>query len=215
MKLNEIYSDENELHVIVEDVGEAFMNLLRRNCSFGIKTFAIEDVTFTQNNSALYDEILAHRLGLLPIKVNKDIFKLKKPEIHFSLKAEGPKVVRSEDLVAKGKGVEVLNPHTPIVVLSKDQKLEFTATATIGTGAEHTKWSAGNVYYFRYPSEAKGKESLEELRKMVDAEAIGKLKNQPNKFILVIESWGQLTPKEMLTNALEEAEASLKEVKLK
>jgi len=215
MKLQEIYSDENELHVIVEDVGEAFMNLVRRNCAFGIRTFAIEDVTFIQNNSALYDEILAHRLGLLPIKVNKDIFNLKKPEVHFSLKVEGPKVVRSEDLVTKGKGVEILNPHTPIVVLSKDQKLELTATATIGTGAGHTKWSAGNVYYFRYPSAAKGKESLDELRKMVDAEVIGKLKNQPNKFILVIESWGQLTPKEMLTSAFEEAEASLKEVKLK
>jgi DNA-directed RNA polymerase subunit D len=215
MKLKEIYSDDNELHVIVEDSGESFMNLIRRTSSFGIKTFAIEDVTFNQNNSALYDEILAHRLGLLPLKVNKDIFTLKKPELHFTLNVEGPKVVRASDLVTKGKGVEVLNPHTPIVVLSKDQKLEFTATAIIGTGVEHSKWSAGNVFYFRYPSAAKGNESLEELRKMIDAEPIGKLKNQPTKFILVVESWGQLTPKEMLNAAFENAKASLKEIKLK
>ena len=215
MKLKEIYSDDNELQVIVEDSGESFMNLIRRTASFGIKTFAIEDVTFIQNNSALYDEILAHRLGLLPLKVNKDIFTLKKPEVHFTLKVEGPKVVRASDLVTKGKGVEVLNPHTPIVVLSKDQKLEFTATAIIGTGVEHSKWSAGNVFYFRYPSEAKGNESLEELRKMIDAEPIGKLKNQPTKFILVVESWGQLNPKEMLNAAFEDAKASLKEIKLK
>jgi len=215
MKLKEIYSDDNELHVIVEDSGESFMNLIRRASSFGIKTFAIEDVTFNQNNSALYDEILAHRLGLLPLKVNKDIFTLKKPELHFTLNVEGPKVVRASDLVTKGKGVEVLNPHTPIVVLSKDQKLEFTATAIIGTGVEHSKWSAGNVFYFRYPSAAKGNESLEELRKMIDSEPIGKLKNQPTKFILVVESWGQLTPKEMLNAAFEDAKASLKEIKLK
>ena len=215
MKLKEIYSDDNELHVIVEDSGESFMNLIRRTSSFGIKTFAIEDVTFNQNNSALYDEILAQRLGLLPLKVNKDIFTLKKPELHFTLNVEGPKVVRASDLVTKGKGVEVLNPHTPIVVLSKDQKLEFTATAIIGTGVEHSKWSAGNVFYFRYPSAAKGNESLEELRKMIDAEPIGKLKNQPTKFILVVESWGQLNPKEMLNAAFEDAKASLKEIKLK
>ncbi len=215
MKLQEIYSDDNELQVIVEDVGTSFMNLIRRNCSFGIKTFAIENVTFIQNNSALYDEILAQRLGLLPLKVNKDIFTLKKPEVHFKLSVEGPKVIRASDLVTKGKGVEVINPHTPLVLLSKEQKVELTATATIGTGAEHSKWSAGNVYFFRYPSAAKGKESLEELRKMVDSESIVKLKNQPNKFILVIESWGQLTPKEMLTNALNKAEANLKELKLK
>ena len=215
MKLKEIYSDDNELHVIVEDSGESFMNLIRRTASFGIKTFAIEDVTFNQNNSALYDEILAQRLGLLPLKVNKDIFTLKKPELHFTLNVEGPKVVRASDLVTKGKGVEVLNPHTPIVVLSKDQKLEFTATAIIGTGVEHSKWSAGNVFYFRYPSAAKGNESLEELRKMIDAEPIGKLKNQPTKFILVVESWGQLKPKEMLNAAFDDAKASLKEIKLK
>ena len=215
MKFNEIYSDDNELHAIVEDSGESFMNLVRRTSSFGIKTFAIEDVTFIQNNSALYDEILAQRLGLLPLKVNKDIFTLKKPEVHFTLKEEGPKMIRAGDLNTKGKGVEVLNPHTPIVLLSKDQKVEFSATAIIGKGEEHSKWSAGNVYYFQYPTKAKGKENLEELRKMIDAEEIVKLKNKPNKFILVIESWGQLTPKEMLNNAFEEVEANLKELKLK
>ena len=88
MKFKEIYSDDNELHAIVEDSGESFMNLVRRTSSFGIKTFAIEDVTFIQNNSALYDEILAQRLGLLPLRVNKDIFTLKKPEVHFTLNVE-------------------------------------------------------------------------------------------------------------------------------
>jgi len=215
MKFKEIYSDDNELHAIVEDSGESFMNLVRRTSSFGIKTFAIEDVTFIQNNSALYDEILAQRLGLLPLKVNKDIFTLKKPEVHFTLNAEGPKVVRASDLIVKGKGVEILNPNTPIVVLSKDQKLELTATAIPGIGSEHSKWSAGNVFYFRYPSAAKGKESLEELRKMIDSDPIVKLKNQSNKFILVVESWGQLTPKEMLDAAFEDAKSNLKEIKLK
>ena len=56
---------------------------------------------------------------------------------------------------------------------------------------------------------------MEELRKMVDAEEIVKLKNKPKKFILVIESWGQLTPSEMLNNAFAEVEANLKELKLK
>jgi hypothetical protein len=50
---------------------------------------------------------------------------------------------------------------------------------------------------------------------MIDAEPIGKLKNQPNKFILVVESWDQLTPKEMLNIAFDDAKASLKEIKLK
>ena len=50
---------------------------------------------------------------------------------------------------------------------------------------------------------------------MVDNEEIGTLKNQPNKCIRVIESWGQLEPKELLKQALTNIGANLSELKVK
>ena len=50
---------------------------------------------------------------------------------------------------------------------------------------------------------------------MIDSEGIATLKNQPNKFIFVIESWGQLEPKEMLKQALDKVGANLSELKVK
>tara|TARA_Y100000310_G_scaffold339058_1_gene430554 strand:- start:802 stop:1449 length:648 start_codon:yes stop_codon:yes gene_type:complete len=215
MKLQVLNSTDEELQLIIEDTTDSFMNLLRRTVSFGVKTFAIEDVYFGKNTSVLYDEIFAHRLGLVPIKADKSIFGLKKPEIVFNLSVEGPKMIKASDLVAKGSKVKLAYPEMPLVPLSKKQVMELKAVAIPGTGKEHVKWSPGHAYYFNYPDAAKGKENLEELRKIVDAEETAKLKKRPNKFIFVIESWGQFTPKEILNQALTQIGTDLKSVKLK
>ena len=39
-----------------------------------IPTMAIEKVNFWQNTSVLPDEVLCHRLGLIPIKADPSIF---------------------------------------------------------------------------------------------------------------------------------------------
>ena len=215
MKFQILNSTDSEIQLVVEGVSEALLNLIRRTITYDVPTFAVEEVYFKENTSVLYDEILAHRIGLVPLKVDASIFKMKDPKIDITLSVEGPKIVTSADLQTKGKGVEILYPKTPLVNLSKNQKVEFRAVAIPGQGREHVKWSAGHAYYFHYPSKAKGTENLGKLRNMVDNEEIGTLKNQPNKFILVIESWGQLEPKELLKQALTNIGANLSELKVK
>lgn len=215
MKFQILNSTDSEIQLVVEDASESLMNLIRRTITYDVPTFAVEEVYFKENTSVLYDEILAHRVGLVPLKVDEAIFKMKDPKIELTLNVEGPKIVTAADLQVQGKGVEVIHPKTPLVNLSKNQKVEFRAVAIPGQGKEHVKWSAGHAYYFHYPSKAKGTENLDKLRQMVDAEEIGTLKNQPNKFILVIESWGQLEPKTLLKQALTNIGANLSELKVK
>jgi DNA-directed RNA polymerase alpha subunit len=215
MKFQVLNSTDSEIQLVVEGASEALMNLIRRSVSFEVPTFAVEEVYFKENTAALYDEILAHRIGLVPLKVDKGIFGMKDPKVELTLIAEGPKEVTAADLNVSGKGVEVLYPNTPLTKISKNQRVELRAVAIPGTGKDHVKWSAGHAYYFHYPSKAKGNENLETLRKMIDAEEIATLKNQPNKFIFVIESWGQLEPKEMLKQALDKVGANLSELKVK
>ena len=49
---------------MLKDSTDAFANLIRRSCMDEVPTLAVEDVEFGDNSSALYDEVVAHRLGL-------------------------------------------------------------------------------------------------------------------------------------------------------
>ncbi len=135
------------------DTNESLSNAIRRNTG-QIPILAIEDVEIHKNDSALYDEIISHRLGLIPLK---DTRKLNEPEkcscegkgcakcqLKISLKAKGPAIVYSGDL--KGD-VEIIYDKMPIVILDKDQELEFVAFAQLVKGIKHTKFSPGLIYY--------------------------------------------------------------------
>jgi hypothetical protein len=49
---------------------------------------------------------------------------------------------------------------------------------------------------------------------MIDGQKIDKFKKDLDNFIFVIESWGQMTPKEVLSEALAKVQASLDAYKL-
>ena len=82
--------DENKLSLIIKDTTPAFVNALRRIILDEVPTMAIEDVEFRKNNSILYDEMIAHRLGLLPLKTD-----LKSYTVPEHCKCEGKGCARS------------------------------------------------------------------------------------------------------------------------
>src|SRR3990167_3867501 len=65
MDLKVIKQTENEIIGIVDKTSPALMNALRRAASFEVPVLAIEEVDFRQNSSALWDEMVALRLGLV------------------------------------------------------------------------------------------------------------------------------------------------------
>src|SRR3989338_6359599 len=67
----DILKNTNEkLVFIIKDINPAVTNSLRRTMSSEVPVMAIEEVNFLKNNSALFDEIIAHRLGLIPLKTD-------------------------------------------------------------------------------------------------------------------------------------------------
>lgn len=90
---------------------------------------AISKVHISVNNTAFPDEMLAHRMGLIPI------FPTSEPStIHLS--KEGPCNVYSRDIESDLN----IRDDVFIVTLSDGQKIDLTADVESGTGKEHARF---------------------------------------------------------------------------
>jgi DNA-directed RNA polymerases I and III subunit RPAC1 len=69
-QLNVLERTENELVVEMIHVDTSFVNALRRILLAEVPTVAIESVYIMDNTSIIHDEVLAHRLGLVPLNVD-------------------------------------------------------------------------------------------------------------------------------------------------
>ncbi len=123
------------------DMNYSLLNAVRRSVE-EISTLAIEDVEIFKNDSALYDEVLAHRLGLIPLKTDSKMNS--KTSVELKLKKSGPCTVYSGDF--KGD-VNIPFKEIPLTILGNEQEIEITATAVMGNGLYHTKYVPGLIYY--------------------------------------------------------------------
>lgn len=159
MKLKLINKKKEKLSFEIDDSTPAYINTLRRIFMSEVPTMAISEIEFKQNTSALYDEMIAHRLGLLAIKTDLKSYNIPKNEVEESaathlkltLKEVGPKMVMASDLKSKDSKVTPIHEDTPIVKLLENQELEFVATAHLGFGKEHSKWNTGLISYYYKP----------------------------------------------------------------
>jgi DNA-directed RNA polymerase I and III subunit RPAC1 len=81
IKIKEL--NEEEIIFELSGVEPPLANALRRIMIAEIPTIAIEKVEMWQNTSIIPDENLAHRIGLVPIKVDPRIFEFKKSDKPF------------------------------------------------------------------------------------------------------------------------------------
>jgi DNA-directed RNA polymerase subunit D len=125
-----------------------------------VPTLAIEEVRIYDNTSAFFDEMLAHRLGLIPIKTDLSTYSTKEKcscggagcpgcMVTFTLSVEGPKTVLSSDLIPQDPNATPVYDNIPIVKLTKGQKLVIEAHAILNTGREHAKWQPTLVCGFK------------------------------------------------------------------
>src|SRR5512140_1006753 len=109
----EVIQKSDQKLVIRIDANETLANALRRSVS-EVPTLAIDEVEIFKNDSALYDEVLAHRLGLVPLNTEKSMSS--KTKIDLKLSKTGPCTVYSGDL--KGSAETVFD-NIPITILGE------------------------------------------------------------------------------------------------
>lgn len=152
MKIENIIQNKKNrrMSITFKNVTPALINTFRRAAIDLVPTMAIDEVTFIQNGSALYDEVLAHRLGLVVLKTDLKGYNTPeectcngegcaKCQTTLTLKVNGPCTVYSDDIKTKDPKIKPEYTQIPIVKLLKEQNLEFQATAKLGKGKDHAK----------------------------------------------------------------------------
>ncbi|WP_067257217.1 DNA-directed RNA polymerase subunit D [Methanobrevibacter cuticularis] len=157
--------DENEITFIIRDAEVPLVNAIRRIAMMEVPKLAIEDVNIVQNDSAMFNEVLAHRLGLTPIV--SDIAAIEglnladecdcedycpSCSVSFTLNKTGPGIVYSKDLSSTDSTIKSVYDTIPLLKLKNDENVELEAVAKIGFGKDHAKWMPTTVCsYKQYP----------------------------------------------------------------
>ena len=152
---------ERKITVVVRGIDYGMANAIRRIAVSEIPVMAVEFVDFVENSSGLFDEILAHRIGMIPM-VPSATYNIKSEckcsgkgcsrcQVTLALEAEGPRMVRSGDFVSSDDDVKPFDKNIPVVELLEGQRVKLTAVAEYGFGTNHSKWQAAIAGYRNVP----------------------------------------------------------------
>ena len=184
MEMKLIKKEDRKIKFTLKGVDPAFVNGIRRAIQTHVKNFAVEDVNVYENTSVIFNEMLAHRLGMLPIQVDTKTYK-KKDKVTLMVEKEGPCTVYSKDIRSTDPKIEVVDKKIPIVKLGKNQKVKIEMDAIVDSGKTHSKWIPGIMSYSQ----------------------------DKDIFTVNIESFGGMEPKELLEQAAEEIKIKTTELK--
>jgi DNA-directed RNA polymerase subunit D len=162
MDIQIIKEENNFLNLIIKDVTSSYINTIRRLMNVEVPVMAIDEINFIVNDSALYDEIIAHRLGLVPLRTDLQSYELREKctckgigcamcQLTLTLNVKGPCTVYAGDLKSQDPKVIPVFAKMPITKLNEGQSLELEAMAKLGIGKEHIKFSPGLIYYQANP----------------------------------------------------------------
>ncbi|GAA5832655.1 hypothetical protein JCM11251_001399 [Rhodosporidiobolus azoricus] len=176
VKITELKGEQ--CHFILDGVHLGLANSLRRSMISRIDTLAIDQVQITENTSVLPDEMLAHRLGLVPLNsegMDKQIINYNREcdcdsyctkcsvvlTLNVKRTVPGTQDVTTKDLIVEGgERSDVGRPAMSsdpklqkgilLAKLNQGQELSMRCIAVKGRALEHAKWSPVAAVGFEY-----------------------------------------------------------------
>jgi DNA-directed RNA polymerase subunit D len=203
LKVKVIEDTAEKTALQLEGLDRSYANAIRRFCLSEVPSMAIDDVVILENSSVLYDEILSHRLGMIPLKTDLERYILpekcdcgnplgcQKCRVLLVLDAtahDKPRTVYSGDLVSEDREIAPISPSIPLVKLAQGQSVKLEAYARLGRGKEHAKWQPATTSVL---TEGKSDDS----------------------YVLRVESSGGMPAKDIVIKAIGILEEKLKEIR--
>mgnify|MGYP001485906470 CR=1 FL=1 len=184
-------TDPKKISVRLKGIPLQYANALRRICLNGVPIFAIDTVDVIENSSAMMDESIAHRLGMIPLKTELSRFNEPDSRVLLVLDSgnkETSETVTSADLLSQDEVVKPTSNKISIAYLAPGQKIKVEAYARLGRGTEHAKWNSSNVSILTHT-------------------------DKNNEYELTVETTGALEPKEIVIAGVDELAKRLEEFK--
>ena len=200
--------DDKSVRVELEGLPLAVMNAIRRFTMNEVPTMAVEEILIIENTSSMPNDVLAHRISLIPFI--SDIDHYVAPEectcgsklgcercaVRYVLRAEAkdePITVYSGAMTPEDPSTEVkpVSSKIPIVKLAPGQKIEMELYVRVGRGKKHAKWQAA-ISSLHEPKEG-----------------------NKNARVLYVESIGFLPPKRIVLEAAKALEKKASELREK
>jgi DNA-directed RNA polymerase II subunit RPB3 len=159
VELVQLREDYIEFYLVNADL--SFANALRRIMIAEVPTMAIDMVSIKANTSPLFDEFIAHRLGLIPL-ISTDVSRYEysrkcncnepcescSVQFFLRVRCEADSMEVTTDHIQSVHKDSTIIPvkfhdQDPIIIakLRKNQELDMNMIAKKGIGKEHSKWS--------------------------------------------------------------------------
>ena len=192
MKVEVLRLSEDYLEARISGCSEAMVNAIRRTILEEVPVLAIHEVYVFENPGPMFDEVLSHRLGLMPLKtpVGKYL-PMDSPEcaegssekcfttLSLDVSAgDEPLTVYSKDLVCKDADVYPVYGNIPITKIPPNTRLRLEAIARMGRGRMHAKWQPASLATYSFTE-------------------------NPDVFVFKLESTGSLPALEIFKQALQ------------
>lgn len=167
MEVNILEKEGNRLRFFISGISTPVANALRRIMMAEVPSMAIDDVVIIENSSPMKDEILALRLGLIPLKTDLDSYVLpeectcqselgcNKCSVTLTLEAEAKEATRtvcSRELRSTNPDIFPVSGDIPVLKLAYGQSVRLEAYARLGQGKVHAKWQPVSPCAYKYAS---------------------------------------------------------------
>ena len=146
MKARIIDLNGSKAILVIEDAKPTLVNAIRRAIMSEIPIFAVDEVIFFENSTPFFDEYIAHRLAMIPLKTSMDVVRTDPNRtVILELEKEAKESVEtiySGDLKSSDPLIVPANDRIPIIKMRQGQRIRFQAIARVGRGRDHSKWQA-------------------------------------------------------------------------
>ncbi|MHA1720137.1 MAG: DNA-directed RNA polymerase subunit D [Promethearchaeota archaeon] len=157
--------NEHLMKFVLDGVSIELANAFRRIILTEVPTMAITEVLFVENDSVLFDEMIAHRLALIPLTTDLKNYNIPEEcscggqgctlcqvQLECDVRTKNNDVVvYSGDLKSIDDKIRPVNDKIIIAKLGKKSSLVFEAYAQLGIGMDHAKFqpvcSVGYKYF--------------------------------------------------------------------